>query len=118
MQNTRLNNLVNVLALQVRRWFANPWRHLSLVLMSLLLGTFLGSAIPSTAGQAAKLDLVGAGVLILFTETISWIVYGKSLQRGLSTENSTGRSLLTEVLNALKIGMTYSMFVEAFKLGS
>ena len=86
--------------------------------MSLLLGTFLGSAIPSTAGQAAKLDLVGAGVLILFTETISWIVYGKSLQRGLSTENSTGRSLLTEVLNALKIGMTYSMFVEAFKLGS
>jgi hypothetical protein len=118
MQNTRLNNLVNGALARFGRWFANPWRHLSLVLMSLLLGTFLGSAIPATAGQAAKLDLVGAGVLILFTETISWIVYGRSRQQGLSTENSRGLSLLTQVLNAMKIGMTYSMFVEAFKLGS
>lgn len=118
MQNTRLNNLVNGALARFGRWFANPWRHLSLVLMSLLLGTFLGSAIPATAGQAAKLDLVGAGVLILFTEMISWIVYGKSPQGRPLTENSRGLSLLTQVLNAMKIGMTYSMFVEAFKLGS
>jgi hypothetical protein len=70
MQNTRLNNLVNGALARFGRWFANPWRHLSLVLMSLLLGTFLGSAIPSTAGQAAKLDLVGAGVLILLPKRL------------------------------------------------
>ncbi|WP_349262819.1 DUF565 domain-containing protein [Allocoleopsis sp.] len=118
MQNTRLNNLINGVLAGFGRWFANPWRHLSLVLISLLLGTFLGSAIPATAGQTARLDVVGAGVLIIFTEIISWFVYGRNRQRGQSTEGSRGRSLLAEVLNALKIGLTYSMFIEAFKLGS
>ena len=49
MQNTRLNNLVNVVLAQLGQWFANPWRRFSLVLISLLLGLFLGSAIPTTA---------------------------------------------------------------------
>jgi hypothetical protein len=118
MQNTRLNNLVNVLALQVRRWFANPWRHLSLVLISLLLGVFLGTAIPTTAGQSANWDVIAAGILILFTETVSRIVYGSNRRRGQSPDGSFRRSLWAEVVNALKIGLTYSMFMEAFKLGS
>lgn len=117
MQNTRLNNLVNVALAGIGQWFTNPWRHLSLVLISLLLGVFLGTAIPTTAGQAANWDVVAAGVLILFTEAISRIVYG-SRRRSQSTPTSFGRSLLAEVINSLKIGLTYSMFVEAFKIGS
>jgi hypothetical protein len=31
---------------------------------------------------------------------------------------SAARSLWVEILNALKIGLTYNLFVEAFKLGS
>jgi hypothetical protein len=118
MQNTRLNNLVNVVFGQLGQWFANPWRRFSLVVISLLLGIFLGSAIPTTAGQAANWDVIGAGVLLLFTEAVSRIVYGSNQGRPQSPNGSSRRSLLAEAVNALKIGLTYSLFMEAFKLGS
>jgi hypothetical protein len=118
MQNTRLNNLVTAFLITLGEWFTNPWRHLSLVLISLLLGVFLGTAIPTTAGQTANWDVVAAGVLIICTEAISWIVYSYNRRRREATPSSAGVSLLIEILNALKIGLTYSMFVEAFKIGS
>lgn len=119
MQNTRLNNLVNVVLTQFRQWFSNPWRHLSLIVISLLLGVFLGSAIPTTAGQAANWDVIAAGILLLFTEAVSRIVYGGgNRQRIQSPDGVPRRSLLAQMVNALKIGLTYSMFVEAFKIGS
>jgi Protein of unknown function (DUF565) len=116
MQNTRLNNLVNVILGRLGEWFTNPWRRLSLILISLLLGVFLGTAIPTTAGQAASWDVIAAAILIIVTEAISRLVYGRSLQQ-LQTP-AFRLSLLGEVINALKIGLTYSLFLEAFKMGS
>ncbi|MDP8962613.1 MAG: DUF565 domain-containing protein [Cyanobacteriota bacterium] len=118
MQNTRLNNLVNVGLTQLSQWFANPWRYLSLILISLLLGVFLGSSIPTTAGQSANWDVIAAGIVLLFTEVVSRSVYGGRQRRTQSPEGVPKRSLWAEAINALKIGLTYSMFVEAFKLGS
>ena len=116
MQNTRLNNLVNVILGRLGQWFANPWRRMSLMLISLLLGVFLGSAIPTTAGQAASWDVIAAAILIIVTESISRLVYGRNRQQ---IETPSFRlSLLAEAINALKIGLTYSLFLEAFKLGS
>jgi hypothetical protein len=117
MQNTRLNNLIDVILAQLRQWFRNPWRHLSVVVISLLLGVFLGTAIPTTAGQTAEWDVVGAGVLVLFTEAVSRFVYSRK-RRQATDEGVPRGSLLAEILNAFKIGVTYSLFVEAFKLGS
>lgn len=116
MQNTRLNNLVNLVLTQLSQWFANPWRYFSIILISLLIGVFLGSAIPTTAGQAADWDIVAAGVLLFFTEAVSWFVYRRKPQ--LITDSVPRRSLFLQLINALKIGLTYSMFVEAFKIGS
>ncbi|MGQ4650512.1 DUF565 domain-containing protein [Lyngbya aestuarii] len=118
MQNTRLNNLFDFILAQLRLWFANPWRRVSLILISLLLGIFLGTAISTTAGQTADWDVVAAGILILFTETVSRVVYGGARRRTPSAEGLSKSSLLSESVNALKIGLTYSMFLEAFKLGS
>ncbi|MBE9130200.1 MULTISPECIES: DUF565 domain-containing protein [unclassified Coleofasciculus] len=118
MQNTRLNNLVDVILVRLAQWFANPWRRLSLIMIGLLLGVFLGTAIPTTAGQTANWDVVAAGVLIIFTETVSRIVYSRNKPRGEILEKPSRLSWLTQVINALKIGLTYSMFIEAFKLGS
>ncbi|MCA1995190.1 MAG: DUF565 domain-containing protein [Coleofasciculus sp. S288] len=118
MQNTRLNNLVNVVLARLAQWFANPWRHLSIVLIGLLLGVFLGTAIPTTAGQTANWDVIAAGVLVIFAETVSRIVYSRNRQLLPSPRVPSRLSWLAETINALKIGLTYSMFVEAFKLGS
>lgn len=118
MQNTRLNNLVDVVLERLAQWFANPWRRFSVVLIGLLLGVFLGTAIATTAGQSANWDVVAAGILIIFTETVSRIVYGRNRSRSPSPVSSSRLSWFAEVINALKIGLTYSMFLEAFKLGS
>ena len=110
MQNTRLSTIVNTTAGQLTQVFRNPWRRTSLLIIGLLLGFFLGSAISTSAGQKADLDVVAAFFLVLVTESISRFTYGGS--------DRFRRSLMGEVLNALKLGLIYSLFLEAFKLGS
>ncbi|MEL6553883.1 MAG: DUF565 domain-containing protein [Cyanobacteria bacterium J06621_11] len=75
MQRTRLNTLVTQATVQFRQWVFNPWRRLSVIVISLLLGNFFATAISATAGQAAKLDVTISAILVIFVETISWIYY-------------------------------------------
>lgn len=110
MQRTRINTLFELLGERVQTFFTNPWRKVSLILISLLLGFFVGISLPTTVGQAAQWDVTMAASLLLFTEIINRFVYSRTRQ--------TRRLLLLEVLNIFKIGLTYSLFLEAFKLGS
>lgn len=110
MQNTRLNSLVSVTIARLGDWLRNPWRRLSVIVISLLLGNFLGSAIATIAGQRAELDILVAALLVTLTELVSRLYY--------SNRSVVGRWFFVEVLNTLKVGLIYSLFVEAFKLGS
>ncbi|MFK8182344.1 MAG: DUF565 domain-containing protein [Phormidesmis sp.] len=137
MQRTRLDTLFNQIVLKFRQWVFNPWRRLSIVLLSLLFGNFFATAISATAGQTAKLDVTISAFLVLGVELISWLYYrfsprrqlADSTNQPLSNTNSVvpvgsssgpvrSRSTLAEALNAFKLGMIYGLFVEAFKLGS
>lgn len=110
MQNTRLTNLFDTVAGRLGQWFLNPWRRLSLILISFFFGFFLGTAISTIAGQRGALDIVIASILVVLTEVTSRIFYSRRF---------LGKpSLLVESLNVLKVGFIYSMFVESFKLGS
>ncbi|MEH1872305.1 DUF565 domain-containing protein [Nostoc sp.] len=110
MQNTRLNNLFDAIATRLGQWFLNPWRRLSLLIISFLFGFFLGNAVSTTAGQAGVVDIVVAAFLVMLTEITSRIFYSRSFL--------SRRSLLVDSLNLLKVGFTFSLFLEAFKLGS
>jgi len=110
MQNTRINRLIDVLGARFGGWLSNPWRRISLLLISLLFGTFLGTAISTIAGQSAEWDIIAAGLLVLLTEFANWLVYARL--------RPVAGSFSVDMLNALKIGITYNLFVEAFKLGS
>ena len=114
MQRTRLNSLVTVTGDRLELLFSNPWRRISLNLISILLGFFMGSAIVTTAGQRAVWDIPAAAVLFGFTELTSLVVY----RRRQDKNPPTRRSLYIDVLNLFKIGLIYSLFLEAFKLGS
>ncbi|MEM9007757.1 MAG: DUF565 domain-containing protein [Cyanobacteria bacterium P01_F01_bin.86] len=114
MQRTRLTTLIETTTNRFSRWVFNPWRRLSLVIIGLLFGNFLAISISAIAGQAAELDVVISAILLAAVEFISWLVYRRPSQQRAEQQNS----LFLEVLNALKIGMIYGLFVEAFKLGS
>lgn len=117
MQRTRLNTLVTVAGDRLDLLFSNPWRRISLSLISILFGFFMGSAIATTAGQDAIWDIPAAAVVFTLTELISKFVYGGRSRRS-TDSRPLRRSLYIDVLNLFKVGLIYSLFLEAFKLGS
>jgi hypothetical protein len=118
MQNTRLSTFVDNALGRFSQSLQNPWRRLSLLLITVLTGNFLASTISTVAGQKAELDVLAAFLLVLLTELISWIVYRSDRSRPLAQERPAARSLLLDTVNGLKLGLTYGLFLEAFKLGS
>ena len=108
MQDTRLTRLLDGASDRLGRWFSNPWRKLSVQIISLLGGFFLGSTMAAVAGQAARWDTTIAGILLITTETINWLIH----------RNGGNKFLPLELLNYVKIGFVYCLFLEAFKLGS
>ncbi|MBE9044731.1 DUF565 domain-containing protein [Pleurocapsales cyanobacterium LEGE 10410] len=117
MQRTRLNSLADNTGARLEILFSNPWRRIALSLISILLGFFMGSAIVTTAGQDAVWDVPAAIVLLTCTELASKFVYSRR-NRQSATSLPVRRSLYLDVFNLFKIGLTYSLFLEAFKLGS
>lgn len=117
MQRTRLNSLLDSTGDRLEILFNNPWRRISLNLISILTGFFMGSALVTTAGQDAVWDVPAAAVVCIFTELISRLVYGR---RGRQSADAPPRrrALYIDVLNLFKVGLIYSLFLEAFKLGS
>jgi hypothetical protein len=120
MQNTRLSTLVDRTGRQFVSWAENPWRRLSLLIISLLFGNFLASAIATSTGQRATLDVYIAFILLTVTESISWLVYASGFGRRNEDRNPLfgQRPILVAILNNLKLGLIYGLFIEAFKLGS
>jgi hypothetical protein len=110
MQRTRLNGLLTGVGDRTTQWASNPWRRLSLVVIGLLLGFFIASGVSSTTGQLAIWDVSIAAFCVAVTEVISRLIYAQS-QR-------SPRIALGDVVNALKIGFMYGLFLEAFKLNS
>ncbi len=108
MQRTRLNTFIEVRGEQFNQYFSNPWRRISLNLLGFLFGFFVGAAVSTTAGQDAQWDVVCAALVLIFAELISRWVYRRPQKI----------ALWAEVVNIFKIGVIYSLFLEAFKLGS
>jgi hypothetical protein len=110
MQNTRLERLFNVINQRLQVWLRNPWRRISLLIISLLFGNFLATVISTVAGQEGYLDVTYAIICLLITEFLNWLAY--------RSYSGSSRSFWIDVLNGFKVGLTYGLFLEAFKLGS
>jgi hypothetical protein len=117
MQRTRLSLLFDDLGDQLSLWLINPWRRISLVVISLLSGYFCAVAISAIAGQAAVQDNVMALFLVLGAELINWLVYSRRW-RIPDQIRKIPKPLWLDCLNSFKLGAVYALAVEAFKLGS
>jgi hypothetical protein len=113
MQNTRLNTLIDRLVRQFTTWVQNPWRRTSVIIISLLLGNFLASAIATTTGQWANLDVTISLIMVAIVELINRLRYSN-----IGRSQSGQRPLWISSLDCLKLGLMYGLFLEAFKLGS
>jgi len=118
MQNTRLNSIANVLAGRLWRWTGNSWRRISLFFVSLSAGLWFASFAITSTGQTAQWDAESAFLAVLGVEVISIYVYRTANQRQDFAQILPRRLLAIDMLNAFKVGFTYGMFIDAFKLGS
>ncbi|MEA5476105.1 DUF565 domain-containing protein [Pseudanabaena galeata UHCC 0370] len=117
MQNTRLSTIVSVSVVQISQWSRNPWRRTSLILISLLSGFFLASVISTISGAKSEQDVTAAAITLFIVEMINRYVY--TVKRVTPSDSNAAPRLLTkEILNSLKLGLVYGLFLEAFKLGS
>ncbi|MEB3357009.1 MAG: DUF565 domain-containing protein [Synechococcales bacterium] len=118
MQNTRLNSLLDATLQWLNLWLNNPWRRISLIIISLLFGNFAATVIATVTGQNADWDVLVALLLLSFIELSSWLIYSGRFQEPSRGKVTGRRPLILEMLNATKLGLIYGLFVEAFKLGS
>lgn len=118
MQNTRFSILVDHLSERLVGWLGNPWRRLSVTIISILLGNFLASFAATTAGQQARIDGLIAAVMAAGTEVAIWLVYVQPQQLGLTRDRKPRLVWWKETLNGIRIGFVYGMFLLALTLGS
>ncbi|OKH17883.1 DUF565 domain-containing protein [[Limnothrix rosea] IAM M-220] len=120
MQRTRLNTLFDDSLVKFGQFFQNPWRRFALIIISLLFGNFIGTVVPTTAGQTAAWDPVVGGILLVILEVMSRLYYKRPrwLRRSPDEELNQGRNLTFELINVFKIGLMYGLIVEALEIGS
>ena len=116
MQNTRLNNIATGLGDRFSQLIANPWRRISIVLLALFIGFFAASAVTSTTGQLAILDVSAAAISTLIIELVSRFAYSR--QRMARSPETTRQRFFVDALNAFKIGFAFGLILESFKLNS
>jgi hypothetical protein len=118
MQNTRLSILVDNLSERLVGWLRNPWRRISIAIISILLGNFLASVVSTTAGQQGRIDALLAAVMVVMTEVAIWLVYVQPQQLGLTRDRKPPLVWWKEMINGLRIGFIYGMYLLALTLGS
>jgi hypothetical protein len=117
MQRTRLSTLIDDLGDQLSLWLINPWRRLSLVVISLLGGYFLALSLSAISGQAGAQDATISVLLVIAAELVSWLVYSRRW-RDPELLKKVPKPLWLDCINGLKIGAVYAYCLEAFKLSS
>lgn len=85
----------------------NPFRKLTAATLAILFGFFAATSASTIIGSVADWDPLAAAVLLVWTETFTRLYY-----------KSKDKSLLLRLANAFKIGLTYGMAVDAFKLST
>ena len=109
LQRTRFNNIQKKLSdYFFSSWFG-PWKRISVGMISLLFGYYLGST-----ATASFLERIGNRPLAVLTT----IIFIEVFVRLRSTVTSKSWPLHWFAIDNLRIGAEYALVLEAFKLGS
>nr|QCI04477.1 hypothetical protein [Antithamnion hubbsii] len=82
---------------------------LSLQFVSLLLGFYLSTILSTIPAQTGDWSIISASIIVTSNEIISRFIYQNKKQ---------AKFITVYLINSIKIGIIYGLFVDAFKLGS
>ena len=108
VQQTRLQQSLGGAGARLERWAINPWRRLSLQLIALLGSFYMASALTTVTGALALLDPLAALICVVAVEV------AVRLRRPL--RKRPGDKLTLQLLDMLRLGFTYGLLLEGFKL--
>nr|YP_009297971.1 hypothetical protein Plocam_073 [Plocamium cartilagineum]AOM67909.1 hypothetical protein Plocam_073 [Plocamium cartilagineum] len=94
--------------LPIKQFLYTRLNDISLQLTSLFLGFFISTILSTMPTQTGDWGIIGASIIVTFNELISKLIY----------KNKNTRIIILEIINSIKIGIIYGLFVDAFKLGS
>ncbi|WP_332299752.1 DUF565 domain-containing protein [Prochlorococcus marinus] len=106
MQNTKFSKLIYTLVRTVNPIISYSWRERSIILLSLLTGFYLTNSLLSFLLDKSVNTIYLAILIVVIMElSIRSLIFSKS-------------SLIIISINNFRIGSTYALILEAYKLGS
>ena len=109
MQNTRLKLLINSISLILGPIILGSWRIRSLLILSILFGFYFTNSLISFFLDKSINTIFIAIIIVLIMELIV---------RTLVFSTRANIAIYINIINNLRIGSTYALILEAFKLGS
>jgi len=74
-----------------------------------MMGFFISSILSTIPAQTGDWGIISAAIIVTFNETLSKLIYGRKVYKNI---------ILINLINQIRIGIIYGLFVDAFKLGS
>ena len=109
MQKTKFRKLLDTILLFVNPIISDRWSHRSILLLSLLSGYyFTNSFISFLLDKSVNTIFLAITILFIMELTIRSLLFSKFKKL----------SLILKSVNNIRIGSTYALILEAFKLGS
>tara|TARA_Y100001968_G_scaffold328578_1_gene376031 strand:- start:1083 stop:1412 length:330 start_codon:yes stop_codon:yes gene_type:complete len=109
MQKTRFKKLIDTIELTLKPVLSDSWAKRSILIISLLIGFYFTNSLISYLLDKS-VNTIFLAIIILITMEI--------LIRSLLFTSLSKLSILILALNNFRIGSTYALILEAFKLGS
>ena len=109
MQKTRFRKLLDSLLLIIYPLLSDTWSKRSILVLSVLSGFyFTNSTISYLLDKSVNTILLSITILLIMESSIRLLFF----------ENMKKISIFVSAINNFRIGSTYALILEAFKLGS
>nr|YP_009395550.1 hypothetical protein [Vertebrata isogona]ARW64621.1 hypothetical protein [Vertebrata isogona] len=82
---------------------------LNISMLSFMLGFFFANILSTIPAQTGDWNIMSGSIIVTLNEIINKNIYKK---------HRIHQSIVLQLLNNIKIGIIYGLFVDAFKLGS
>jgi hypothetical protein len=107
-QQTRVQTRIAEVGLRFGEWARNPWRKLSLLLLTFFLSFVIGIGLGSISGALDLLDVVAAMICVVVLEVS---IRGRGALR-----QGQGDRLPLHLVDMARTGLLYGLLLEGFKL--